>query len=182
MEMKCAELERNRPVDTDVWQLYLESFPAHEIRSAASHAEAMRDAAFHPMIVRDENGTLLALLFYWQYDDSIYIEHLAVNPALRGRQIGTTLLNAFILQHDGRQVLLEIDPPEDEVSVKRLRFYAHIGFVENNYAFTHPSYRRGPGATPHRLVILSYGKELTPEAFARFEAYLRGHVMQYTDD
>lgn len=162
----------------EAFDLYLSSFPGHERRSESCHNTAMTDADFVAEIaVKDD--TLLALFFYWRNRDMIYIEHIAVNPALRGQNIGSSVLSQFTQQNPNSTIILEIDPPIDDVAISRLRFYSHLGFVQNPYAYTHPSY--AIGGYVHELVIMSHGKILTQKEFDDFVSYMRNRVLKYID-
>lgn len=161
-----------------VWRLYTDSFPDYERRRISSHARACEDAQFHTCIAV-ENGNLLALLFFWKYDNYIYIEHLAVLPSLRGRNIGTTLLKEFISLNENKKIILEIDPPVDEISKRRLAFYENIGFIDNGYSFIHPSYTKN--GHKHELHILSYPEDIDDAEFERFETFLNECVLKYID-
>ena len=70
-----------------VWRLYVDSFPEWERRRISSHSRASEDDDFHTYI-SIENGNLQGLVFYWEHDSVIYVEHLAVNPLMRGKGIG----------------------------------------------------------------------------------------------
>ena len=164
------------------WKLYEESFPLYERRLCEDHLRAMDEEEFHCQIAvsRGENGTpptLLALFFWWEHGSMNYIEHIAVNPSLRGQNIGSTLLGQFLAQHVDSTTILEIDPPVDEISQRRLRFYRHLGFVLNDYEYFHPSYGSGP---VHPLSILSYPRTLSQEEFDRFVHYIREKILTYT--
>lgn len=69
-----------------------------------------------------------------------------------GRDLGSKVLRAFC--REAGRVVLEIDPPEDEISIRRQGFYERNGFVTNPYLYIHPSFRRP--FQPHRLVLMSY--------------------------
>lgn len=158
--------------------MYIESFPDYERRRISSHALACEDPAFHPCIAV-ENGSLLALLFYWTYDDKIYIEHIAVNQQMRGQKIGSRLLEEFTAQNSGKTVVLEIDPPVDDISRRRLGFYERAGFINTGRIFTHPSYtKNGQG---HQLLVLSYPDEIAGEDYERFMEFVTEKVLKYVD-
>ncbi|MFQ7502317.1 MAG: GNAT family N-acetyltransferase [Alistipes finegoldii] len=74
----------------------------------------------------------IGILFHWGADGYRYVEHLAVSPALRGQNMGSAALSAFC-RKVGR-VILEIDPPVDDISIRRLHFYERLGFVANPYS------------------------------------------------
>ena len=89
--------------------LYLRAFPARERRNEADLRAALADPAFHACAIRLD-GAAAGILFYWEYDGGSYVEYLAVEPEFRGRQVGSRALGAFCR---GRNVVLEIEPPEE---------------------------------------------------------------------
>lgn len=161
-----------------VWRLYTDSFPEYERRRISSHARACEDGQFNTCIAVD-NGNLLALLFYWKYDEYVYIEHIAVLPALRGRNIGSSLLAEFITQNKDKKIILEIDPPVDDISKRRLAFYERIGFRNDEYSYIHPSYTKN--GQKHELHILTYPESITEEEFGKFKQFMEERVLKYID-
>lgn len=161
------------------WRLYTESFPEHERRRISSHALAVEDPRFHTKVAI-ENGNLLAILFYWTFgEDKIYIEHIAVNPLMRGRSIGSTIMQNLAAQNPGCTLVLEIDPPVDEVSNRRLAFYEKLGFANTGFVFNHPSYQKK--GRQHDLVILSHPVAITEEGYNDFVEFMLGNVLKYID-
>lgn len=156
--------------------IYEHSFPPAERWTADGYARALSDPLFEADGIWLE-GRLAGLLFYWQCPDSLYLEHLAVSPAMRGRDLGSTVLRAFC--RDAGRVILEIDPPEDEISIRRQGFYERNGFVTNPYAYVHPSFRRP--FQPHRLVLMSYPGPIDWQEALDFEAFVRREVLKYSD-
>lgn len=176
------ELLKITPSDSrlweQVWRLYNESFLQYERRRISSHSLASEDADFHTYIAVD-NGNLLALLFYWTFDNCIYIEHLAVDPLRRGRNIGATLLTNFFSQYPARNIILEIDPPVDDISKRRLAFYEKLSFKNTGRIFTHSSYTRN--GTGHQLLVLSYPELLSDAQYGRFMELVTEKVLKYVD-
>lgn len=175
---KPIRLEELRPGDADwqqAWELYEESFPYRERRNAADHLAALSDPLFHAEAIR--TGTDLAgLLYYWDAPDCTYVEHLAVAPALRGQNIGSRSLE--ILCRRAGRVILEIDPPEDEISVRRLHFYQRLGFIENTCPYVHPSFSRP--FDPHPLVLMSYPDPIDAAGCASLVRFVADHVLKYS--
>ncbi|MCC8035612.1 MAG: GNAT family N-acetyltransferase [Rikenellaceae bacterium] len=161
-----------------VWRLYNESFPEYGRRRVSSHTMACEDPDFHTYISID-NGNLLALLFYWTYGKTIYIEHVAVDPQMRGKNIGSKLLTSFARDNADSTIMLEIDPPVDEISKRRLAFYERIGFKNTGRIFTHPSYsRNGQG---HELLVLSFPDETDDAGYEAFMEFVSEKVLKYRD-
>ena len=161
------------------WRLYTESFPEHERRRISSHALAVDNPRFHTKIAI-ENGNLLAILFYWTLgENKVYIEHIAVNPLMRGQNIGSTILRNFMEQNTDATIILEIDPPVDEVSERRLSFYMRSGFHNTGYVYDHPSYQKK--GKNHDLLVLSYPQSISEEEFGRFVEFMRTEILRYID-
>jgi GNAT superfamily N-acetyltransferase len=182
--MEFIDVAPGHPLWDAVWRLYIESFPPHERRQAPSHARASADPRFRSVAAVErkasgEDGELLALLFWWQGPGFVFVEHIAVNPAIRGRNIGSQVLQWLIDNSGADKVILEIDPPVDEVSCKRLHFYERLGFVADPTPYFHNSYAEG--GQRHPLVLLCRPALLTRPEFEVFIGYILGVVLAYKD-
>lgn len=159
---------------TEAWQIYRTSFPPEEQRSEDDHVRALTDPHFHADGIWTDDG-LAGILYFWQYGNTYYIEHLAVNPSMRGQQLGSRALAAFC---PGKRVILEIDPPVDDISVRRQHFYRRSGFVSNPHEYIHPSF--GYSHPAHRLVLMSYPTPLTDREAVRFARFVGEVVLFYS--
>ena len=72
-------------------------------------------------------------------------------------------------------MVLEIDPPVDEIARRRQGFYQRCGFAVNPYPHVHPPYR--PEYPGHELVVLSSPRALPPAEYGAFACYLSAVVM-----
>ena len=161
---------------SEVWNLYEESFPVAERRKAEDHLSACNDNRFFPLSVWDGNQ-LIGLMFFWEWDNYRYLEHLAVNPDLRGHGYGTQLLN--YLRESKHTIILEIDPLINELSVRRLQFYERAGFTLTPYRFVHLPYRLD--GIKQELLILSYPKMITKEQHNHFLEFVGEEVIKYCE-
>ena len=161
---------------SEVWKLYEESFPVAERRKAEDHLSACDDNRFFPLSVWDGNQ-LIGLIFFWEWDNYRYLEHLAVNPDLRGHGYGTQLLN--YLRESKHTIILEIDPLINELSVRRLQFYERSGFTLTPYRFVHLPYRLD--GIKQELLILSYPKMITKEQHNHFLKFVGEEVIKYCE-
>ena len=114
---------------SDFKALYSSSFPIFEQRTEEQQAWAFEQAEYHLAGYTDK-GRWIGFISYWEFDTYIYVEHFAIDAALRGQGYGSRVLRMFVEQK-GKTVLLEIDLIVDEVSAARLRFYTHCGFRMN---------------------------------------------------
>ncbi len=156
-------------------ELYHNSFPRKELRSEADHQRALAD----PRFTADGiwlGDAFAGILYHWRFGEAYYVEYFAVLPALRGRNVGSEALASFCRE---RRVILEIDPPEDDISVRRLNFYRRQGFIDNPHDYIHPSYCRP--FEPHRLVLMSRPGVLGDEEADRLTEFVRSVVLKYSE-
>lgn len=160
---------------TEAWALYENSFPQNEQWHEADYVQAFSDPLF------EADGIWLGdrfagILFHWQAEGYRYVEHLAIVPDLRGQRMGSRTLKAFCNKFD--KVILEIDPPVDEVSIRRQRFYEQLGFVTNPYEYIHPSFHEP--FKHHNLVLLSYPEAISYDQARLFADFVRETVLRYS--
>lgn len=160
----------------DAMTLYKTSFPIFEQRTIKSQIEALKNDTYNCNAVY-ENSELIGILFYWKYDGYVYIEHLAICPNLRGKQYGSKILKTFCKQN--KNTILEIDPPIDDISLKRLNFYSKLGFKIHDFEHIHPPYRKNYNG--HKLKVMSFNKTLSQDEFNKFSIFLKETVMKYSE-
>lgn len=140
-------IERMQPADFDaVYRLLTQSFPATERRGAAGQRALFSDSAYRVDILRAPDGGVQALIASWDFDDFVFLEHFAVDPACRSGGIGGQMLDAM-LARCGKRVCLEAELPETELAARRIGFYERHGFTVNaDYAYFQPALV--PGGDP----------------------------------
>lgn len=156
--------------------LYRDSFPTHEQREESSQARILAWGDYHFDLIY-EDDSFAGIILYWETEDFIYVEHFCISREKRNQRLGQKALE--LLGARGKTVILEIDPPEDETSVRRREFYVKSGFAENPFEHIHPPYRQGNRG--HRLVIMSFPKRLTQNQYEKFNGYLKHKVMEGLD-
>lgn len=152
--------------------LYVQAFPWHEQREPAAKAQALNDPRFALEAWFDDEQ-FVGMSGSWRLGEMLYIEHLAVDSALRSKGYGKILLAELLSR--APLTVLEIDPLTTEVAHRRLRFYQSMGFVANPWAHTHPTYHQG--IADHELVVLSYPQGIDVTGYQRFKEGLCGVVM-----
>ncbi len=175
-EVGKMRLERMANTDheryADAWKLYKASFPYHEQRETASQEKILRDKGYFFDLIYD-GELFVGLLLYWETDLFLYVEHFCILPEMRNRRYGQRTL--AWLKESGKKVILEIDPPADDISLRRKGFYIRNGLVENPYPHIHPPYHKENSG--HRLVVMSYPSMLSEQEYLRFRRFLEDRVM-----
>lgn len=171
------------PYFAQAWDIYEQSFPLCEQRPLAEHIRALADPAFHYNLLTD-TGRLIGLLSWWEWESAEgtpfrFGEHFAISPEMRGGGYGSQALE-YLLGDGKRLVLLEIDPPVDDISRRREQFYLRNGLVTNyEYDHVHPSFR--PATPVHRLFLMSWPRALTPGEFKEFQRFNNTVVLSYSE-
>ena len=156
-------------------EIFDAAFPEEERRTDADWPAALADPLCNARLYRAD-GNARAILVFWDFGRCRYVEYFALAPEARGGGLGSRLLREFLAE-SAVPVVLEIEPPEDETTTRRLRFYERLGFARDAREHFHPPYRAGFGR--QRLVVLnSGGKPLAADARERFERELETRAMR----
>lgn len=117
------------PMYQEALKLYQISFPYHEQREKISQEEILNDREYHFSLIYDEDK-FVGLILYWKNESFLYIEHFCILPEMRNKQYGQKTLN--LLKEQNKTLMLEIDPPKDDISKRRKGFYERSGFTEKS--------------------------------------------------
>ena len=147
----------------ELLSLYRESFPPEERRITERLLGMLAEPQmyFSAIISGKEPA---GLIIYWIFDGFVYLEHLAVSPAMRGKGIGEEAL--IILQQTGLPILLEVEIPLDSEGLKRMNFYHKCGFSTLKVPYVQPPYREGE-STPD-MMLFSDKADWEAEILTRF--------------
>lgn len=124
------------------------------------------------------NSTMHAagFLAVWEFESFTYIEHFAVDPVLRNSGTGSAMLQELVRKYQ-KQICLEVELPEDELTRRRIGFYERNGFVFNEYPYIQPPISKGKSPVPLR--IMTYGEAITRETFEAIKNVLYRSVYKY---
>ncbi len=135
-----------------VQALYENSFPIEERRHFHQLVSMLGNDAMTCIAVWDE-GEVIAMMVYWQLATCCYVEHLAVHPEKRGKQYGKRIIEWLLATAGTQPVLLEVEPPADEWSMRRIGFYERLGFVLLPYDYQQPSYHEPGRFYPLKIMM-----------------------------
>ena len=170
------EFRRLSTGDNDLYEkamdLYKISFPLHEQRESDSQLRIMGNKEYHFNLIYDET-IWVGLMLCWETKDFIYVEHFCILPQMRNKKYGQKALE--LLNTAGKTVILEIDPPTEDMSLHRKMFYERAGYQANTFAHVHPPYRKA--FEGHSLVVMSCPERLSEKEYHSFNEYLCDVVM-----
>jgi ribosomal protein S18 acetylase RimI-like enzyme len=139
---------------TFIEELLIKSFPPQEYRKLAQlrqYTDSKSNFANNTIL---EGDRLVGLISYWHLEHFYYIEHFAINPALRNKGYGQKVLHALCKELN-RPIVLEVELPSDETAQRRIHFYQKNGFTLWKQEYAQPPYRTGDEYLPMHL--MAYG-------------------------
>jgi ribosomal protein S18 acetylase RimI-like enzyme len=155
------------------WKIYESAFPFCERRSLEEQNRIFSNETYF-LNIWLENEILLGLIGWWDCGDLRFIEHYAVHPDYRSRGYGSRLLSGWIKQNS-LPVLLEIEPPIDELSRRRQLFYRKLGFRDNAVKHYQPPYHKEEKTL--KLWLMSYPHEISSIVYEKFYFKQRTEIM-----
>lgn len=147
-----------------VFKLMKESFPEEEYREYERQKELLNIPMYSLITKLDKNDNLLGLLSSWKIGEFNFIEHLAINPSTRGKGIGSEMLVNFI-KNSTHPIILEVELPNNEMSIRRIRFYEKLGFILNDFEYYQMPLRKE--CKPIEMKLMSYPNSLDIHEFER---------------
>ena len=177
MEVKTVRFIRLNTSENKIFieamELYKKSFPIHEQRSLISQKKILNNEEYHFNLIYD-GDIWVGMILFWETQDFIYVEHFCINPEMRNKKYGQRALE--LLNKFEKAVILEIDPPIDEISNRRKAFYERLQYKANVYVHIHPPY--GLDNKGHTLVVMSHPTMLSKVDYESFYDYLEITVMK----
>lgn len=170
-KMKISEFDK-------VFEIMDKSFPNSEMRDYDGQKKLLSaDKDIYSIYVeRNGNNDVIGFIAFWELTDFTYIEHFAVDEKCRGKNIGEKMLNEFV-KAQSRPVVLEVEYPEDDFSIRRIGFYKRNNFIMNEYKYLQPPTRVGNDFLP--LKIMSSPRAITEQEFLTLNNDLYTKVYKY---
>lgn len=149
-------------ISPEVIVLYEAAFPEEERRPLPAQQRLLEEGALQLLEVM-EAGRFAGFVFCWALTDFTFIEHFAIDPAMRGRGTGTKVIT-LLFERYGRLVL-ETELPYTVNAQRRIRFYEALGFGAFSTPYLQPPYREG--GMPLALILMQKGMSLEEHTFTK---------------
>lgn len=171
---KLYILDTNDKYFSQAWEIYQYSFPTNEKRTLKEQKEIIEKNNYYFNIFV-KNDSVIAILLYFKIKEDIYIEHFAINNKYRNQHLGSEILKEFISKN--KNIILEIDLLEDEISVKRLEFYKRLGFKNSDFKHYQVPFRKNQKEL--ELILLNNKKSFIKEDYELFYINLSNSIKYY---
>lgn len=168
----------NQNVFDDTFEILENSFPVSEFRTK-DHQKALflkKEYVLYGIYAKENESSLMGILAVWELDHFIFIEHFAIKKDVRGTGIGGEAL-VELQEMTRRDIVLEVELPENKMQERRISFYKKYGFCPNLFAYFQPPLREGMELLP--LMLMSYPKPLAEKEFLEYKNILYDKVYGY---
>ncbi len=138
-------------------EVYLDSFPPEERRSIGSIESLVRTSDEFSLYVFLLDGEPVAFFSTWDLGEFAYGEHFAVHKQRRSTGIGSTIVKTLLSQIN-LPFVIEVEPPVEDMAIRRISFYEKLGFVMSGYDYIQPPYSEDLPSVS--LKLMGYGCDL----------------------
>lgn len=154
-----------------------ESFDEDERRSRDAMARlADNEPRLHIFLVHNAlEPSPKGVMTLWDLGDFCYLEHFATISSERGKGYGSKALSA-LKSMVTKPIVLEVEPPVDELSRRRVEFYRRNGFSLWQSDYVQPPYRKDSRSLHLRL--MAYGPLDEASSFVRVRSQI--HTIVYS--
>ena len=147
--MKLIKAERE-----DFHLIYSEmekSFIRDEIRDRDEALDTLNDEKYSIYHVVD-GDTRVGFMTVWELSGFAFLEHFVTYEFFRNKGYGHRALS--LLKEKFESIILEAEPPHEDIQKRRISFYERNGFIKNDFPYIQPPYRASD--TGVRLILMSY--------------------------
>ncbi len=155
-----------------VYEIMDNSLPIEEHRPYENQLALLKREEYSIFAIEDSNN-ITGFMAVWQFEQFAFIEHLAVDDKFRNRSLGSKALSE-ISKIIKIPIILEVEPPTEEIRGRRIEFYKRNGFFLNEYKYLQPPLYNG--APIIDLMLMSSGAELSEEKFNQYREILYKNV------
>ena len=148
-----------------IYEIMEKSFPFNEVRLKEGQ-RALFENENYMVFGLIEGDIITSVAAVWELDEIIFLEHLATDPNYRNQGRGKLLLEEIIKSTD-KTLCLEVEPPVDELTARRVDFYKRCGMCFNSYHYMQPALGKGLDAI--KLFIMTSQNEVDENEFNKIK-------------
>jgi GNAT superfamily N-acetyltransferase len=136
---------------TLLYQLMQQSFPPSEFRSFEGELSLFQYTNYQ-VLVAESDGMIQAFIAEWRFDTFHYVEHFAVNPNMRGKGFGSSILRTY-LSKTTLPVVIEVEAADTIETKRRIAFYERLSFKLSDIEYTQPRLQHSSHDVLLRLMV-----------------------------
>ncbi len=146
-------------------ELYETAFPSDERRDFRLLLPLTLEESLRFYIITASKDEPIGIISLWDFERFAYIEHFAISDSLRSGGYGSKVLD-IITKIIQKPIVLEVEPPTDDLSCRRVEFYGRAGFEILPFDYIQPPYDDTKSALS--MKIMYFGDKIMDEEFFSF--------------
>ncbi|MFA5647842.1 MAG: GNAT family N-acetyltransferase [Bacteroidales bacterium] len=151
------QLSINRIVNAtqlkEIESIYTSSFPPSERREFYELCKQLTSPN-NILFNISNNRITVGMVSLWSFPEFVYLEHIAIDSNLRGNGVGAQVMKTLLVQHP-KPFILEVEPPIDTLTERRVQFYTKLGFILLPNSYMQPAYSKSKPMVELRHMINS---------------------------
>ena len=157
-----------------IYEIMKNSFPKDERRPCEEQKDLLERPEYK-IYIMDRDDEICGFLAVWEFNSITFIEHFAVAPEYRNMGIGAEMLQELKSTMDKR-ICLEVEPPENELTRRRIGFYERNGFFLNKQPYVQPPLSKGQEEVS--LLLMTTGGKVDDLGFDEIKTLLYEKVYE----
>ncbi|OFX54542.1 MAG: hypothetical protein A2066_04005 [Bacteroidetes bacterium GWB2_41_8] len=166
--IKLLPVSDSMELNDELKQIYEDSFPPDERREWLKISELIQNPSFTFYRIVD-NVDLIGLITVWNFNRFSLIEHFAIRQNLRGKSLGTKVLN-HVITEICKPVIVEVEEPINDTAQRRIAFYERLGFVVCSGIYFQPPYSAEKNRV--KMQLMSFPKRLSTSEFSEVKSLI----------
>lgn len=164
------------PFFIKTYELYCAAFPPSERRNLGGLEYMLHyNSQFRADALMKEDN-FCGFFTYWTFPRFVYVEHFAVDPTMRGQNIGSEVMSTF-MENTKLPIVLEVEMPEGPDSIRRIKFYEKLGLKVISHNYVQPFYDGSGNILP--MLIMSNDYHFADKHFKLIKNTLYKEVYNY---
>ena len=125
-----------------------------------------------------KDGEFVGFFNFWTFERFVFGEHFAIDPKMRGQNIGSEMVKTFVSKIN-LPVVLEVEMPKDAQSIRRIDFYERLDFKVLSHNYAQPYYDGSGKLLP--MLLMSNNYHFADKHFSLIKNTVYKNVYQYVE-
>lgn len=141
--------------------IYEDAFPPDERREWKQINDLLGNRDFSLMGIY-HHQTLIGIVSIWDLPEFRFLEHFAICDSERGKGFGTKVIQQIVAQ-GSTPVILEVEIPNTETALNRIKFYERLNFTVCEDEYFQPPYSIDKSEV--KMLLMSYPEPILKDNF-----------------
>lgn len=161
----------------EIFEIMDEAFPNNEMRTYEAQKKLLDNDKYNIYVQKNETGSIIGFLAYWNLKNCTFFEHLAVSKKFRGNGVGKKIILENI-KNVKKPIFFEVELPNNDIAQRRINFYKRLGCKLNEFYYEQPALRQDE--KPQQLLIMSYPNHINEQCFVDYKKEIYNTVYHKT--